>query len=63
MHDFLNELPVLFDLTMQADSQLKQSSSMSKLRASIMRSGVRFVQKLTSPHSGGSGSEQSLIGR
>jgi len=64
MLGFLIELPVLIGLIMQADSQLKQSSSMSKLRASIVRSGVRFVQKLTSPHSGAGGvAEQSLIGR
>jgi len=36
---------------------------MSKLRASIVRSGVRFVQKLTSPHSTAGATDQSVIGR
>jgi hypothetical protein len=42
-------------------AKLTPSSSMQKLRASIMRSSVRLVQKLTSPH-GGLASESSPAG-
>jgi len=63
MHELFTDLSVImFDLSLQADGKLKPSGSMSKLRASIVRSGVRFVQKLTSPH-GVSNAEQSLVGR
>ena len=52
-----------FDLSVQTpDSKLKASTSMSKLRASIMNSGIRFVQKLTSPH-GSASTEQSPVDR
>jgi hypothetical protein len=50
-------------LAAQSEGSVKHSSSMSKLRASFMRSSARLVQKLTSSHGSAQLQQSTDVGR
>jgi len=61
--NYLYSVGVSLFLTIQNEGSVKHSSSMSKLRASLMRGSARLVQKLTSSHGAAQPQESADIGR